>query len=177
MKTEDQLIQKTITIIDQDGYENLSLRSLTNKLNLTTGAFYKHFSNKEDLFCKTAQYLSKSFIQSISVDKQMTPEQQLLQIAYKLCIDVTQHPNRIDFLFFNPAVNKVYHQADNQDFVFLNRVKNLIHQVNINKHTSEQQLFIQVWAFIQGYAYLIKNGITKYDSAIVTKTLEQFLKG
>uniref|UniRef100_UPI00263231EE TetR/AcrR family transcriptional regulator n=1 Tax=uncultured Lactobacillus sp. TaxID=153152 RepID=UPI00263231EE len=47
--TEQDLIEKTVNVIDQNGYQDLSLRKLTKMIGLTTGAFYKHFESKDDL--------------------------------------------------------------------------------------------------------------------------------
>lgn len=48
--TEQKIIDNAIQMIDHDGYQNLSLRKLAKQSNMTTGAFYKHFKNKDELF-------------------------------------------------------------------------------------------------------------------------------
>jgi len=40
MNTEQKLIQRTIKLINQQGYQDLSLRKLTQAIGLTTGAFF-----------------------------------------------------------------------------------------------------------------------------------------
>lgn len=52
MTTEEKIINQTIHLIDTSGYQNLSLRKLTKELGLTTGAFYRHFKDKNELFQK-----------------------------------------------------------------------------------------------------------------------------
>ncbi|MDM8291569.1 TetR family transcriptional regulator, partial [Lactobacillus crispatus] len=47
-EARNQFAGRTIIVIDKYGYEDLSLRRLTGTLGLTTGAFYKHFKNKND---------------------------------------------------------------------------------------------------------------------------------
>ncbi|NRO11202.1 hypothetical protein [Lactobacillus helveticus] len=44
MNTEEKIIKETISLIDHQGYQSLSLRKLTNSLGLTTGAFFKQGS-------------------------------------------------------------------------------------------------------------------------------------
>lgn len=75
----------------------------------------------------------------------------------------------MDFLFFNPTVIKVYRQS-NQDFPFLTMIRDLARQVNPGK-VSNEGFFNQIWAFIQGYAILIKNQVTNYDANLVELTL------
>ena len=52
MTTEEKIINQTVHLIDTNGYQNLSLRKLTKELGLTTGAFYRHFKDKNELFQK-----------------------------------------------------------------------------------------------------------------------------
>lgn len=172
MKTEDKIINQTISIIDEEGYENLSLRRLTKALNLTTGAFYKHFSSKEALFKQSAQELSKKFIQSVNLSDKDSAETQLLKIAEQLCKEFKLHPKRMKFLFFNPAINFVYSAQETSQFQFLNKVKTLIRKIDASR---EQELFIQIWSFIQGYSYLISNNIAEYDMNLIKTTLSELV--
>ncbi len=175
MNTENKIIQETISLIDHQGYQSLSLRKLTKSLGLTTGAFYKHFSSKEDLFRQTAQQLSQEFVDSLTVDNKISSETQLLQIADKLYTEFRIHPQRMDFLFFNPAIKYAYSEEDSHQFQLLDKVKGLIKDLSLD--SDQNNLFIQVWSFIQGYTYLINNGITKYDANLVKNTLHRLLDG
>lgn len=175
MNTEEKIIKETISLIDHQGYQSLSLRKLTNSLGLTTGAFYKHFSSKEVLFQRTAQQLSQDFVDSLTFNSKTSPESQLLQIADKLFTEFKNHPQRMDFLFFNPAIKHVYTEKDNHQFQLLNKVNELIKK--LSSTDNQDTLFIQIWSFIQGYVYLINNSITQYDDILVKHTLHQLLGG
>ena len=175
MNTEEKIIKETISLIDHQGYQSLSLRKLTNSLGLTTGAFYKHFSSKEVLFQRTAQQLSQDFVDSLTFNSKTSPESQLLQIADKLCTEFKNHPQRMDFLFFNPEIKHVYTEKDNHQFQLLNKVNELIKK--LSSTDNQDTLFIQIWSFIQGYVYLINNSITQYDDILVKHTLHQLLGG
>ncbi len=175
MNTQDSLISRTIIVIDKYGYEDLSLRRLTGTLGLTTGAFYKHFKNKNDLYEKVAIELSKNFVNSIPLYKGASAKQQLLIIAKYFCKYVEQHTNLADFLFFNPVTLKVFSTKESK-YDFLNKIGSLIHKLNRKSNISDHEFFIQIWSFIQGYAALIKNKIVKYDETLVEKTLNEFLK-
>ena len=88
MNTQDSLISRTIIVIDKYGYEDLSLRRLTGTLGLTTGAFYKHFKNKNDLYEKVAIELSKNFVNSIPLHKGASAKQQLLELLRNICYNL-----------------------------------------------------------------------------------------
>ena len=48
--TRDRMIEKASQLIREYGYQNIPLRKLASLLGVTTGAFYKAFKNKEDLY-------------------------------------------------------------------------------------------------------------------------------
>ncbi|WP_235958371.1 TetR/AcrR family transcriptional regulator [Limosilactobacillus frumenti] len=166
--TEQKIIDNTIKMIDQAGYQNISLRKLAQQFNMTTGAFYKHFKNKEELFYRTSIVLSEQVANSLETTNGSAFEQ-LLAIAQGFCKLFQTNPNRMDFLFFNPTVINAYRQS-NQDFPFLVMVRKLAHQFNPGE-VSNDQFFNQIWSFIQGYALLIKNQVTSYDANLVEVTL------
>lgn len=174
MNTQERIIKTTIDIIDKSGYENLSLRTLTKDLGLTTGAFYKHFESKEKLFEEVAIKLSKDFVNNISLNLKDSPKIGLLKIAKYFCLYVTEHSNLADFLFFNSTVVNSY-LVNSGQYKLLTEMKKIISQINKEKNISDQDLFIQIWSFIQGYAVLIKNKTVNYNEELVEQTLNEFL--
>lgn len=173
--TKDQLILRAIQVIDKDGYQNLSLRKLTGALNLTTGAFYKHFKDKDDLFKAVTRELSKKFIEAIDFNSS-SPTEQLLQITDYFVNQMKKHPNKMEFLFFNDQ-SIIALKQKNLTYPFLHKLIQLIDQINTNSNVNNQDFFIQIWSFIQGYTFLIKNKITTYQPDLVRKTLTEIMKG
>lgn len=47
--TKQRLIQITRQMIDQQGVDAISMRELGKEMNMSRGAMYRHFKNKEDL--------------------------------------------------------------------------------------------------------------------------------
>jgi AcrR family transcriptional regulator len=80
---EQKIIDNTIKMIDQDGYQNISLRKLTKHSNMTIGAFYKHFKNKEELFYRTSIVLSQQVANYLEITNGDAFEQ-LLKITKKM---------------------------------------------------------------------------------------------
>ncbi|WEV38973.1 TetR/AcrR family transcriptional regulator [Lactobacillus sp. ESL0680] len=174
-ETEKQLVEKAIKVIDQEGFQNLSLRKLTAAIGLTTGAFYKHFNSKDDLFKQATIRLSQEFIAQIDFHSDV-PEKQLLQIADYFIKQVQEHPNTMDFLFFNNNATLAFKNNDHE-FPFLTKMLQLTDQITQNSNITSHDFFIQIWSFIQGYSLLIKNGITDYNKQLVQTTLTQLIKG
>ncbi|HBG91124.1 TetR/AcrR family transcriptional regulator [Lactobacillus acetotolerans] len=174
--TENELITKAIKAIDKNGYQNLSLRKLTQSIGLTTGAFYKHFENKNILYAKVTSEISKEFIDHAKIDNNLPAQEQILQIADYFVKQIKIHPNIMNFLFFNEeAVSAL--TKDSASYPFLKKIRTLIEQLNLKSGVSKQDFFIQIWSFIQGYAFLIKNGVIDYNPALVQTTLKQLING
>ena len=167
--TEQRIINNTIKMIDNEGYQNISLRKLAQQLNMTTGAFYKHFKNKNELFYRTALVLSQKIVDWLLISNEQNAFAQLLAMAQNFCELFQTNPRRMDFLFFNPTVISIYHQT-NTEFPFLSLARDLASQVNPER-LSDEDFFNQIWSFIQGYALLIKNQVTNYDPNLVKTTL------
>lgn len=173
--TEQKIFETTIKYIKQYGYQKLSLRKIAQNAGLTTGAFYKHFQNKDELFYRTAVELSKEVTAKVDINVAKGPFQRLLTLAQQFCQLFQEQPQIMDFLFFNPVLIDVYQQKDT-DFAFLQLARELAHQVNPG-YINDQQFFNQIWSFIQGYSLLIKNRITSYNPDLVALTLHQFVGG
>ncbi|MEY8441606.1 TetR/AcrR family transcriptional regulator [Lactobacillaceae bacterium 24-114] len=170
-KIEEKIIDATINSIRTNGYQTVSLRKISQAAGVTTGAFYQRFKNKDVLFYRTAIILSQQFVTKLSINSELSAFDQILQIAQQFCKEFQEQSQVMDFLFFNPTIIQVY-QTDNHDFSFLQMIQQLVHQVNPG-FLNDQQLFEQLWSFIQGYSLLIKNRVTTYDPKVVKVTLSQ----
>ncbi|WP_338231794.1 TetR/AcrR family transcriptional regulator [Companilactobacillus muriivasis] len=178
-QTKKNIINSTIKIIDNSGYNNISLRKLVKRLNLTTGAFYKHFSTKEQLLSEVTVELSQR-IADDSYNRLNTndvPEKQILQLANSFLEQYQKHPHIMDFLFFNPTSQSTISDST-VDFAYLNLINHLITELIVNKHLRKDKntLFLQLWSFIQGYGSLIKNQSVQLDKNLIETTLNDFLK-
>ncbi|WP_242360792.1 TetR/AcrR family transcriptional regulator [Limosilactobacillus antri] len=172
-KTEEKIIQATIEWIMTADYRQLSMRKLAAQIGMTTGALYKHYRSKEELFYQVSVRLSQRVTERLLPDRSLSAKEQLLTLANSLCQLCVSQPQLVDFLFFNPGLKEFY-QHTNSDFQFYNQVMALIRQLNPGT-VSDQDLFTQVWAFIQGYTFLIMNGAADYDADLVATTLNQLV--
>lgn len=50
MNTKEQLLNQAVIIFVERGYDNTSINDITNACNITKGAFYHHFKNKDEIF-------------------------------------------------------------------------------------------------------------------------------
>ena len=173
--TQDKIIQATIEWIETDDYKNLSMRKLAAKIGMTTGAIYKYFQNKDELFYQVSVKLSQQFAEQLITAPEESAKDELLSLANKFCQLSKEQAKLINFLFFNSSLTHFYQNA-NHDFQFYNQIIRLVHHVN-NGGVTDQQFFTQIWAFIQGYSLLIINGVADYDPFLVEKTLNEMIGG
>lgn len=98
--TQNKIIQATIGWIETDDYKNLSMRKLVAKIGMTTGAIYKYFQNKDELFYQVSVKLSQGFAEQLIAISKSSAKDKLLSIANKFCQLSQQQPKLVDFLFF-----------------------------------------------------------------------------
>lgn len=173
--TQDKIIQATLEWIQKDDYKKLSMRKLAVKIRMTTGAIYKYFQNKNELFYQVSIVLSRQISEELTIDSKVSPKNNLLSLAESFCVLIQKQPKLINFLFFNPSLDEFY-QNMNHDFEFYNLVMDLVHQVNQGGIT-DQQFFTQIWSFIHGYSLLILKKVVDYDPNLVELTLDEMIGG
>ncbi|WP_431814726.1 TetR/AcrR family transcriptional regulator [Limosilactobacillus portuensis] len=174
--TQDKIIQATIEWIETDDYTQLSMRKLAQKIKMTTGAIYKYFQNKDELFYQVSIILSQQVSQKLVINSEASAKDKLLLLADGFCQLSQRKPKLVNFLFFNPSLHDFYHGNSNYDFKFYNQVMDLVYEVNPGGVT-DQQFFVQIWSFIQGYSLLILNKTVNYDSNLVERTLNEMIRG
>ncbi|BDR56063.1 TetR/AcrR family transcriptional regulator [Xylocopilactobacillus apis] len=176
--TKKKIIEAAINELREHNYQDLSLRKLSKQVGLTTGAFYKHFSSRDELFEEVTLEISTEISQEIEVDLiDCEPQTAILKYADKLFKLFDDDPNLMNFLFFNPVASQVL-IAKKPVFPLLELIQQLIRNLIITKHlkVNEEELFIQLWSFIQGYITLVVNHVTHFDSQFLKRTLNQLLE-
>ena len=65
-KTEQMILQSALALMRTRGFDKVSVRDICRAANITTGAFYHHFSSKEALFTKGFSPLDLYMEQSLA---------------------------------------------------------------------------------------------------------------
>lgn len=179
--TKDEIVSLAIRQIKETGYKSISLRRLLGDLHLTTGSFYKHFDNKNDLFTTISITLSSQLSQHarqfVLDAKPSTPLASLIVLGEFMITQFQEQSNLTEFLFYNPSVLAVYQSDQKDQFPLLNDVQALIQNIKVTYHITDSvdNLFIKVWSFIQGYGILIQNGAAKYDHKLLTNAATELI--
>ncbi|KRL01097.1 TetR/AcrR family transcriptional regulator [Liquorilactobacillus capillatus] len=179
--TKKTIIATAIKEIDTRGYKELSLRKLADSCGLTTGAFYRHFSSKDELFTSLMFEISADFIKENSHKKENLPKprEELLLLGKNIFNLFEKQGNLLDFLFFNPVSMTVYAQNNKEqdNFPLLNKVHQLIACIikDESLDLDPSETFIKIWAFLQGYILLVHKGVTEFSQPLLASTLNSLL--
>lgn len=175
---KNKIIDITINEINKNGYENISLRKITEELDITTGTFYKRFKDKNDLFLNTAEHISSDMFENIYSkikDYEIDPKRSLINLGIEVIKLFNNKKNLTEFLFFNSNVLSAYTNKNlGKRFKLLNITKKIIYKC-INDDTKVDYIFIQLWSFIQGYGHLISNKVCALDISMIENTLNKLI--
>ncbi|WP_082602944.1 TetR/AcrR family transcriptional regulator [Lentilactobacillus kisonensis] len=178
--TKNEIIQATIRLISKNGYQQISLRNLLGSLKLTTGSFYKHFQNKEDLFRTVTKIVSAKLSNQAErtvITKNNNPLDALVALGGFMVQQFEFQPNLMDFLFFNEGIGDAYHSTGPTNFPLLDYTHQLVGEVAscYPISDSENDLFIKIWSFIQGYGILIRHKAVPYDEKLLRKAATELI--
>lgn len=173
--TEKLLIAGAVSYITKYGYQNLSVRKFTKEINMTTGAFYKHFKDKHELYVTLLHLLSKNFLENMPNIDDKDSFDQLLTLADYFIQQAKKYPNIINFILFTESNATYVLNLEVNGASLKSKFHQLTQELN-HSHLSDDDFFLQIWAFIQGYLLMVKNKLTEYNPQLVEATLKQLVK-
>ena len=107
--TRDRMIEKASQLIREYGYQNIPLRKLASLLGVTTGAFYKAFENKEELYYQVCLLENQKQLKRLEeqyLDGVSDPLGCIWQIGLFLLSEYETNSQMMDFLFFQPCSDR-----------------------------------------------------------------------
>lgn len=159
----NELIEKAIAIVDNEGEQGLSIRKVASACGVTYAAPYAHFKSKEQLLLACREYVSKQFADFLanSIADKDTTSPETLNILGKAYIE---------FFRINPAYyNFIYNSRETCKMVLtLDEVKDnyppfevfrkvcltLTESYGLTKQQGLARL-IKCWSLVHGAASLI----------------------
>lgn len=117
METEEKLLKTAQKLMQQRGYDEVSIRDICNAAGVTTGAFYHHFHSKEDMLKHGGEQLDLYIKQQIEQHPQQTGLEylQLIFGAYAAYMEQNQgeltaryYQNMLEWSRIHPYNEKRY---------------------------------------------------------------------
>lgn len=176
--TRSRLLEQASQLIREDGYQQIPLRKLTALLGVTTGAFYKAFKDKEELYYQL--YLLEGQrqadrLQTLYLDKVTDPLDGIWHIGYFLLSEYEKNANMMYFLFFSPVSVKAYRQG--VLLAVADKTLAYIKALGVDDKEEQKQLLLKLEVFIMGYGRLISKGLEVFDEGFYQSTFNDFLGG
>lgn len=178
-KIKEKILQAAIKLFVKEGYENVSMRKLSEKIQYSPGTIYLHYKDKESIlyelhtiaFQKFYEALNKAFSEKNPLKRLELMGQNYLTFAW-------ENPEYYDLMFINNCISSSIAKED--EWIGMDSYGLLYKTVSdcavegyIAKHDIEPATF-SMWAFVHGIASLV---IKKRIPAMKEEELQHLIKG
>ena len=108
-KVREDILDKTLELINEVGYENFTMRKLADKLNMTATPIYQYYKNKDELYLAalTQGFETLCKVAEDARAKGGNPEEQLRSVIRDIVLYALAHPGVYNILFVS-SVPKYY---------------------------------------------------------------------
>jgi AcrR family transcriptional regulator len=191
---KDELIKEGLKLLDEEGYENFSLRKVAKACDVSHTAPYRHFSSKDDLILAIALEAHHKFNQCLEEAVNKYPndnKSQLKEMGYAYVEFFVENPEYLRLLFLSDLAinfkNKHMETFKNGEQPFqtfykaIERFQAESQNSDAGKSADPNALALSSWALVHGMAILIAKKDFSYGGdylELVRKILwsETFLK-
>lgn len=170
-----ELIKKGLILLDEEGYENFSLRKVAKACGVSHTAPYRHFNSKEDLILAIAIEAHHKFNQCLEEAVNKYPEDnksQLKEMGYAYVKFFVENPEYLRLFFlsdFADNLKKMNHGAllsGEQPFhTFYRAIERCQGEIHNQEGESVDlnALALSCWGLVHGMAILIAKKDFSYD--------------
>lgn len=137
LSTRDRILRATFHILEQDGYDALSVNRIANECGLTGSALYNHFDSKEELILAFTEYLVFEMNREFNSQPKENPADDLYGRLYALISDNPDSEGEIDTI----SKLRVYYELRSKA-IHNSELKTKITE-NANKYVREFEEIIQ----------------------------------
>lgn len=124
--TKNSIIQTSIELFREKGYENVSVDQITTEMEIAKGTFYNFFKSKRDLLMHWSQECFKNVDVMNSTDKAMTTQNNLNSLV-KSFVEVISQERALFISFIKETgTTRLIHTEENGDFNFAALLKEVI---------------------------------------------------
>lgn len=192
MRTKKDILQSALDVIYEKGYTRATLVDIADRINLTKGAVYWHFKNKQELFIALSQYMedriSKSFDHLYAEELSLNDLQDMLLEMILLVHGDSDLNKYYSIAFFRmewtnelSRVKQFFDAQDEQLFLFVKQVfenarfkKKILNKTNIEYQV--RSLLALVDGFF-GYCLSLPEQDKEKSPELIRAGLGTFFKG
>ena len=166
---KQDLIEKGLAIINEEGEKALSFRRVASACGVSHTAAYAHFSDKDDMIKAIKETVAYKFAEELkkAVDESedQSPEGRIVAMGRRYVTFFMQRPDYFKFLFGNQLVN-VHFDVDKdyaEDFPAFRLLKSIYLEMCENKGNSRE--LIRIWSSVHGLASIACMDNVVYEGA------------
>jgi len=157
------LIKATVEMINQQGVEAITMRSLSNWVGVSRTAAYRHFANKRDLLTATATEGFKQFSLALRVARLDYSEDEVgrFRLMGQAYIEfAVEHSAYYSLMFSDAFIKKTdaFNKASSDAFAELEEILLTLQQANKIKTEDPKMQANFVWSLMHGFSSLLING-------------------
>ena len=113
-----ELIETSIRIISEQGFEQLSLRNISALCGVSHNAIYRHFESKEKLIAACREHVTECMMKqlnSVVEESNIVSGAELQWLSAAYISFYQQHPTYYSFLYRNAGVKLVFSTEKNEE--------------------------------------------------------------
>ncbi|MBL1321732.1 MAG: TetR/AcrR family transcriptional regulator [Methylophaga sp.] len=157
------LIKATVEMINKQGVEAITMRSLSNWVGVSRTAAYRHFSNKVDLLTATATEGFKQFSLALRVARLDYSEDELgrFRLMGQAYVQFAiEHSAYYGLMFSDASIQKTdaFDEASSAAFTELVDILVTLQEANKIKTEDPKMQANFVWSLMHGFSSLLING-------------------
>ncbi len=181
-----EMILKGIQLLNEEKYEDFSLRKIAARCGVSHSAPYKHFKNKEELILAIILEVSDSFKKALEEAVQKYPgeaENQIIELGKCYVRFMVENPDYMRFIFINPShksINIVPVPDSETDpyQIFKKSALGYLEWLEVNPQDQAVDI-LTMWSLVHGYSMLLVNGniaIPENYLEVIDKMLREKLR-
>lgn len=167
----ETLIETGIRLMNESGYEQLSLRKIASVCGVSHTAPYRHFADKESLLTAMQQHVENQFSQILlqSINNNETAQHPMVEFGKAYVLFFAEHPEY--YTFFIRQDSYYVHISPDTQTIESNYRPFLIFQKEAQKHLEEKHVpaslhitaLSGMWATVHGLAGMATMSGVRYD--------------
>lgn len=167
----NDLIKVGLKLLNEEGYDKLSLRKVAKLCNVSHTAPYRHFKNKDELVTAITVETIKKFNVALQQALIIYPDdykKQLMEMGFLYIKFFVENPDYLQLLFLSDITQCVNSpaaavaQADSPFATFFSCVKNLVAQKRGNP-VELHSIALANWSLVHGLAIIITKKQYPYE--------------
>lgn len=167
----NELIKTGLKLLNEDGYQNFSLRNVAKRCNVSHTAPYRHFKNKDELVAAITVEAIGKFDKALKEAVKLYPddwEEQLREMGFRYVKFFVENPDYLHLLFLSDIRSYI---ASNEETIpqgshpfhtFFNCIIKLLAEKNVAQPDIHEAV-MKNWSLVHGLAILISKREYPYD--------------